>query len=375
MTLHHQPTHNSQVLLWWIDQITAYLGLIICSVLCIIVIKTVRSHELPSRLRCLIYTVHIFSVLFFIATISTLTILPFFNALNIVVNQSTACYFTYAALSCTGAILLLSIINLFFERLYLSFQSTDLALSPCCNIGFRVIICTIWIGLGFTYLFVSDPTPYDIYHQRIDTTNGITCSTHAKGVDNMMTIVYELIAAMISITNLIVWVLFISKLYALLKQMKVSNVTDVSADFIVIMKHQTMLVGIAVFSSVVLWTLEATLQIGQIFASLDFIVTVFICFLTFKFNEKYFILLKCDVLSGFCCKWFERMINGEHLPTVTELKTAQCVSVSSDGTDGCKSSVKTGSRDRCVTLSVEQSEAASQPPSVSIDVILHDYQE
>ena len=48
--------------------------------------------------------------------------------------------------------------------------------------------------------------------------------------------------------------------------------------------------------------------LGQVFITLDFVVTPFIIFLGFKCNRYYFELLRCDKLAVCCCKGFEKRV-------------------------------------------------------------------
>eukprot|EP01083_Nonionella_stella_P226168 803457_1 len=302
----------SAVTTWYLNQIVNYPGLLIVIFLCVVAVRNIKAHkkDLKLRLRVLLYAAHILSVQAFVAGILVDTILLLFKQIAPTWNQRTICFVTYIYLTATCAGFLLAVINLFFERLCISFEGTPFKLSKCTRYSFRIMVNLSWTGVGLLYLRYIDPLPYNIYSEQVDSRNGLTCSAHIQGaVDPMVTVTFELIAFLISSSNLFVWAMFMHKLHVLMTDTHADNVRHTSKDFVCLMKEQTMLIGIAVFSSIILWTLQAIFQFGSSLASLDLIVTAAVMFLTFRqLSAYYFSLLKCDKLTVCCCGIFEKYI-------------------------------------------------------------------
>eukprot|EP01083_Nonionella_stella_P117802 351420_1 len=296
----------SAIFQWYLDQIILYPGLLILILLSVVVIRSIRSHKhkLPLRLRVLLYSALVSSILLLFACISVNVSLLLFKQIAPTWNQKTICFVNYVAVTLLGATTFMSVINLFFERLCLSFHETTLEVSKCTRYSFRIILNGSWCIVGVLYLFSIDPMPYNIYSGQVEESNGVTCSTHIKGADIKLTFLFALFAFIISTSNLVILALFMRKLYILITDKHMKNI---SAEFVCYMKEITMLIGIAVFASVVLWTLQAIFQYGHVCAVIDFVVTAIVMFLTFrKLSDYYFILLRCDKLTRCCCKPFEK---------------------------------------------------------------------
>eukprot|EP01083_Nonionella_stella_P138453 421309_1 len=267
---------------WYLDHIVTFTGLFIVAFICVVAMRKIKSHKFPMRLRVLLYGAHIFSVISFITGISVNIILLIFKLIAPTWNQHTICFVTYIFNTGAIATFLMCVINLFFERLCISFEDTPFKVSKCTQYSFRIIVNGLWATIGIVYLFCVDPLPYNIYSEQVDHHNGVTCSTHIQGADPMITITLELSAFIISGSNLLVWVLFVRKLCALITDTLANNAQHVSKDFICLMKEQTMLIGVAVFSSIILWSLYAIFQYGHSCGALDIVVTTTVMFLTFR---------------------------------------------------------------------------------------------
>eukprot|EP01083_Nonionella_stella_P007828 22524_1 len=300
---------------WYLDQIVTHLGLIVVVFVCVVAVRNIKSHkqELQLRLRILLYAAHILSVISHIALVLVNVALLVFRRIAPTWNQHTICVITYILVTITAAGFLSCVINLFFERLCVSFEDTPFKVSKCTRYSFRIIVNLSWVIVGSLYLSYIDPLPYNIYTNQVanlQSLDGVTCSAHVQGADPMITVTFSLVAFIISSSNLVVWALFMHKLRVLITDTHTDNVQHVSKHFICLMKEQTMLIGIAVFSSVILWTLEAIFQFGHAIPALDIAVTTVVMFLTFpKLSGYYFSMLKCDKLTVCCCGVFEKYIS------------------------------------------------------------------
>eukprot|EP01083_Nonionella_stella_P007827 22523_1 len=304
----------SAVTQWYVDQIVTYPGLLIVVFLCVVAFRNIRSHkqELPLRLRVLLYGAHILSVMTFVALVLVNVILIVFKQIAPTWNQHTICFVTYTLVTTNAAGFLMCVINLFFERLCISFDETAFKVSKRTRYSFFIVVNASWVIIGMVYLSSIDPMPYNIYTEQVDHRNGVTCSAHIQGVNanRMITITFVIIAFVISSSNLLVWVMFVSKLRDLITDTHTENPQQVSKDFLCLMKEQTMLIGIAVFSSIILWTLQGFFQFGHSLPAFDIAVTTIVMFLTFrKLSADYFSMLKCDQLTICCCGVFEKYLS------------------------------------------------------------------
>ena len=75
-----------------------------------------------------------------------------------------------------------------------------------------------------------------------------------------------------------------------------------------IMMEQTLIVALAVSSTVIFYMIQMTGFLGQFFVTLDFVVTPIVIFLGFNCNRYYFEWLKCDKLAVLCCSSFRNRI-------------------------------------------------------------------
>eukprot|EP01083_Nonionella_stella_P138454 421310_1 len=294
---------------WYLDHIVTFTGLFIVAFICVVAMRKIKSHKFPMRLRVLLYGAHIFSVISFITGISVNIILLIFKLIAPTWNQHTICFVTYIFNTGAIATFLMCVINLFFERLCISFEETPFTVSKCTQYSFRIVVNGSWVIMGIVYLYYIDPLPYNIYSEQVDLHDGVTCSSHIQGTDPMITLTFELIAFLISGSNLLVWILFVDKLRALITMCKECSAKDVSKEFVCLMKEQTMLIGVAVFSSIILWSLQAIFQFGHFCAAIDIAVTTVVMFLTFrKLSADYFVMLKCEKCTACCCTVFEKYI-------------------------------------------------------------------
>eukprot|EP01083_Nonionella_stella_P087515 243525_1 len=306
-------SNKSVIQWWWVDQISAYFELLFSLIVFTIMAKKMHHNSLiQGWLKFWIYSVFTTCILASIAMVSTQIILPIFTQLSPSTNQTKICRINYCFPPVFGGLLEMSIINLFMEKLHISFENSALQLSKTIYYGFRIVFNMIWVGLVIAYFLFMDPDPYNIYTQQVDYTgNGITCSTHAKTQSSGMKISLHITAFFIFASNASIWLVFMRKLCQLVKH--TANLCDRRTDcdretraFKELMKEQTLLVSIATLSTLLLWTLQAIIGGGSYFIKIDVVITVFSVFLTFKFNRSCFQWFQCDKMTVCCCDCIEQ---------------------------------------------------------------------
>ena len=193
----------------------------------------------------------------------------------------------------------------------LLFGGTSLEMSKIKMTAIRIIHGIIWISIGVSSAFLTDPSPYNIYTKSVSTDgSGITCSLFASGKVDIYTTLVLLSAGMfIFIGNIVAWSLFIYQFYGLIKFTKCSLDKGDVDELMVTIKEQTLIVGLAVGSTIFLYMVQMTGFLGQFFVTMDFVITPIIIFLCFRYNRYWFELLKCDKLAIMCCKRVENRLN------------------------------------------------------------------
>ena len=87
------------------------------------------------------------SIFLFIFTALTINILMIYTNISSSssINTFKICYKTIVGTSISFAFFQISIINLWIQRLRISFKNTNYALSNCTNYIFRISFCIIWL--------------------------------------------------------------------------------------------------------------------------------------------------------------------------------------------------------------------------------------
>ena len=302
---------QKDVLDWYFDQIGAYIGIFISMILLITIVKRLHFNSsetqnvrYPLSLTFWIYSLYISSFSLMIFITSLLIGLSLFSGNN----QLQTCRIINICTVISAGAFHNSIFNLFMERLYISFKNTLFGLSWNCNVAIRSIFCLIWTLQVIMSAIYLDPSPYNIYDQKVDFDGyGVTCSVLASVKENLTLKLLLFSSGVIIFSgNIFVWSLFLIKLRKLRNLTRTSNNIESKDDLIILMKEQTLIVALAVSSTLILYIIQMTGFLGQLFVTLDFVVTPFIIFLSFKFNRYYFEKLKCDKLALYCCSIFER---------------------------------------------------------------------
>eukprot|EP01084_Bolivina_argentea_P170274 295055_1 len=226
---------NIHFIEWYIDQTIAYIALIISITLCIITLKRINynsTNKYPKTLKIIIYCVFIQSVLFPILSILE-DGLYVYQLIPTTSNQHKICNIMFIVGTVSLSVLQVAIMNLFIERLHITFQNTSFQISNCTNYGLRVIHIILWITIDIVTLTDQDNLPYNIYKNQIvyDGT-GTTC--HLKNFDTKLQLVMAAISMIVLIFNSIIWWLFMHKLKKLMHN---ANDNNQNSDLIVFMKE------------------------------------------------------------------------------------------------------------------------------------------
>ena len=176
---------NTHLLNWYLDQAGSYFGLII-SIACLILILPklygnkntdlhVQDKGYHKSFKRSILCVYITSILFFIFASLTYVGLPIFKYISPSISQVKICLVTHIFRVLFICLVQVAILNLFIQRLHLSFKDSQYSLSKCSNYGFRIFWFFMYTVLAITLLLSSDPLPFNVYTQQFDLNgNGIT---------------------------------------------------------------------------------------------------------------------------------------------------------------------------------------------------------
>ena len=177
-----------------------------------------------------------------------------------------------------------------------------------------VVICGIitwiclWISIKPVLLnFTTDPPSLDLEDTPKDWTH-CNCidDQHGLGFRTVLTIYCFFIYAM----NFVVWCLFINRFYVIIKD-QISDTKHFSLPIIHMMKKQTLLVGIATTSTIILWLITFNVPwVVTAFIS-DWFITALCIFLSFGSFEKYYRMIGCHICQKRCCKCIDNVIDAK----------------------------------------------------------------
>ena len=115
--------------------------------------------------------------------------------------------------------------------------------------------------------------------------------------------------------NLIVWFIFINRFYIIIQDQPTMIQNDEGdLSIIHIMKKQTLLVGIAITSTIILWTVTFNVPYALTAFITDHFITEICVFLSFGAVEQYYARLGCGILERKCCDWIENVIQAKLSP-------------------------------------------------------------
>ena len=238
-----------------------------------------------------------------ISTCAQVSMLPIFKFLNI----KMACKIILIHMHIFAPWYHVSLFNLFMQRIYILCNGSLFEISKFRFMVIRIFHFIVWLIIAISSSFITDPSPYNIYTSSVDHVNGYTCSLFVSSkVDIYPTIVIMIAGLTIFSANIFAWGLFMYKFAEIIKF--TSNANQQNNGFQRIMMEQTLIVALAVSSTVIFYMIQMTGFLGQFFVTLDFVVTPIVIFLGFNCNRYYFELLKCDKLAISCCSSFENRI-------------------------------------------------------------------
>ena len=303
------------IVTWFIDIVTSSMGIIV-SITCLILITYKISkldNPYPLSLRCIVYSVYISAFIYFLSVLLNTILLPLTTSISpSFTNQKSICDVAFHFAIPVMGMAQYCIINLLIHRLNISFKKSTFALSHCTNYGFRIILITTWIALSIAVTFIIETFPYNIYSNEwaYNDGNGITCKTQFTQTygQQYSPLVLGSIILTILISNIIIWILFMTKLYKTYKSVN-QNKNKISAkenEFIQLMKQQTMLVFFILLLTILWWLLLMTRFFGLYISTIYFTLMISIIFFTFPFNNDYFELFLCDLLVICCCNCFDK---------------------------------------------------------------------
>ena len=312
---------TGDVVNWYFDQSGAWLGVITALMLVIMIVKKLNCNQDPKTggtkyeksLKLWIYSLYFSHLFFMTSTIAQVSMLPILKASGIIINQQKTCKIILVHMHIFASWYHISIFNIFMERLYRLFQKSVFEISKYKNTVIRTIHFIVWLIIGVSSAFITDPSPYNIYTSSVDLNgDGVTCSLFTSDKVDFDTNLILFSAGMaILIGNILAWALFMYQFYTIIKFTtnvnKNKNVKK-NDDLLKLMKEQTLIVALSVSSTLIFYMIQMTGILGQFFVTLDFVITPFIIFLCFKCNRYYFQLLRCDKLAVCCCKGFEKRV-------------------------------------------------------------------
>ena len=189
------------------------------------------------------------------------------------------------------------------------------ALPKWIIIVYQISIWTVGFVVAIFGSYFTTPVLVNIVTESIDTNdpplNWTYCASYSHDEDamifNMIMFIYSIF---VSLMNLIIWFLFINRFYVIIGTTQNATFDDTNS-IIHIMKKQTLLVGIATTSTIILWLIAFNVPYTfWVFLS-DLYITEMCVFLSFGSFEKYYKCLKCHIYENKCCKCVDNIIDNK----------------------------------------------------------------
>ena len=309
------------------------IGTIIGTIMLIIAVKKIRKQKNEMVLtgtgfKILFLSVLTICILLLFSVFMNQTIFTILNAMSIKYDRSNALIFCKIHHNYQNFLLIsyeTCVLNYFAVRLNNLFSHPKMMRyrfnPPWIITTFQVIIiicgAITWICLSqslhpILLNFTTDPPSLDLEDKPKNWTH---CNSideeHGLSFRMVLTIYCFFIYAM----NLLVWFLFINRFYVIVKDQSRNTTHHTSHDgennlpIIHVMKKQTLLVGIATTSTIVLWLI--TFNVPWILTAFitDFYITALCIFLSFGSFEKYYEMIGCHICERRCCKCIDNVIN------------------------------------------------------------------
>ena len=297
---------NKSVFNWVLDQVIKDIGLILSLTFLIIITRKLSTSKLPIRLKIWIYIYFTVNVILLLSG-TLLEIILFITPSS---NQSTTCAIPFKTHKYSAGLVQIALFNFFMDRLYCAFVATPLEINKYGNYIPR-IIHFIWFQVSqLLSIWNSSYTPYNVYNEEVSYDgNGVECIFIFPLQPTTTWIGYFMQSSGTIIAEIFVWILFMKRLYqTMVFYTNQPEKYKQNEEFITLMKEQTLIVAIAVFSTILNWTLFTMQIFGFFWITLDYIINASVIFISFRFNRYYFELFKCDKLAIYCCKRMENRI-------------------------------------------------------------------
>ena len=157
--------------------------------------------------------------------------------------------------------------------------------------------------------------PYNIYKEKVDHNgNGVVCRLNDGKLSVEQIILLLCVIFAILSGNIILWIIFMKKLFKMANQLKGDTNNLYSSHLIIsyikLMKEQTMIIGIIIISNILAYGVKAIIPSFQsLFIDIiNWIINIFAIFISFKFNRYWFELFKCDLLTNICCHCIDKKV-------------------------------------------------------------------
>ena len=310
------------------------IGTIICTIMLLTAIKKIRhqNNEIISKTFKILYlSVLTICILLLFSVFMNQTIFTILNAMSIKYDRHDALIFCRIHHNYQMFLLIsfeTCVLNYFATRLNNLFSHPKMMryrFNPPWIITIYqiiIVICGIitwiclWISIQPVLLnFTTDPPSLDLEDKPKNW-------THCNSIDDQHGFSFRMVLTVycffIYAMNLVVWCLFINRFYVIVKDQLRGTINHTNTDdeedslpIIHVMKKQTLLVGIATTSTIILWLITFNVPwVITVFIT-DWFITSFCIFLSFGSFEKYYQMIGCHICERRCCKCIDNVINAK----------------------------------------------------------------
>ena len=198
--------------------------------------------------------------------------------------------------------------------------------------GYKILALLVAIVTIICGTIAVTPLIFDPFTANIDINNPPSNWTYCLSIGDeeshidFITVLF-VYAVILYILNICIWFIFINRFYVLVKDQmnrrmnstqKVDGNTMIKASenedalmLIHVMKKQTLLVGIATTSTIVLWLIMFNAAPAITAWLLDFGITEICVFLSWGSFEKYYKMIGCEFWEKRCCKCVDDILDAK----------------------------------------------------------------
>ena len=194
---------------------------------------------------------------------------------------------------------------------------------PCYQITiWLVAIITIIIGWISAFPIIInvvtetvDPSTFNPSHSPSNWSFCLSVDQNVEGHNQSIrfSMVLTLFCIFIYVMNLIIWFLFINRFYVIIKYSSIGFTKNDKDNMLIVhvMKKQTLLVGIATTSTIILWVVALNVPNTMYLWISDFFVTELCVFLSLGSFEEYYEMLGFYFCERKCCKCIDNVIESK----------------------------------------------------------------